>query len=165
MEVGMGNLDPSFREGHRTITQQTSTRVRSRHKMGLGINLGGTIFGLVTLNPTVKRIGDRRDRGRVLNEAWARFQTIGGLAIGVTVATWRLGGLKGAESDLYPTLAGEKNVLLGGALVTNVASASPQPPYAEKVAHQAEHYPHGPGRHVHTSPQGRKDDRPEGDRI
>ena len=52
-----------------------------------------------------------------------RFQTIGTLAMGVTVAMWRLGGLKRAESDLDPTLAGLKNILLGGALVTSVASA------------------------------------------
>jgi hypothetical protein len=91
--------------------------------MGLGINLGGTIFGLVALNPSVARIGDRRERGRVLNEAWMRFQTVGTLAMGVTVATWRLGGLKEAESDIDPALAGIKNVLLGGALITSVASA------------------------------------------
>jgi hypothetical protein len=101
---------------------QASTPVRSLHKMGLGINLGGTIFGLITLNPTVSRISDRRERGRVLNEAWARFQTIGTLAMGVTVAMWRLGGLKEAESDLDTTLAGLKNLLLGGALLTTLAS-------------------------------------------
>src|SRR3712207_5768797 len=84
-----------------------------------------TLFrsGLVALNPSVARIGDRSERGRVLNEAWMRFQTIGTLAMGVTVATWRLGGLKGAESDIDPALAGIKNVLLGGALLTSVASA------------------------------------------
>jgi hypothetical protein len=71
----------------------------------------------------VSRISDRRERGRVLNEAWARFQTIGTLAMGVTVAMWRLGGLKEAESDLDTTLAGLKNLLLGGALLTTLASA------------------------------------------
>jgi hypothetical protein len=54
--------------------RQASTPVRSLHKLGLGINLGGTFFGLVALNPTVKRVSDRRERGRVLNEAWTRFQ-------------------------------------------------------------------------------------------
>jgi hypothetical protein len=83
--------------------------------MGLGINLGGTIFGLIALNPSVARIDDRRERGLVLNEAWARFQALGILAMGVTVAMWRLGGLKEAESDIDPALAGIKNVLLGGA--------------------------------------------------
>ena len=68
-------------------------------------------------------IDDRRERGRVLNEAWMRFQTVGILAMGVTVAMWRLGGLKGAESDIDPALAGTKNVLLGGALITSIASA------------------------------------------
>ena len=59
----------------------------------------------------------------MLNEAWTRFQTVGTLAMGVTVATWRLGGLKEAEGDIDPALAGIKNVLLGGALITSVASA------------------------------------------
>src|SRR3712207_4273925 len=82
-----------------------------------------SIFGLIALNPTVSRISDRSERGRVLNEAWMRFQTIGTLAMGVTVAMWRLGRLKEAESDLDTTLAGLKNLLLGGALLTSVASA------------------------------------------
>jgi hypothetical protein len=102
--------------------RQASTPVRSLHKIGLGINLGGTIFGLIALNPAVGRIADRSERGLVLNEAWTRFQTIGALAMGATVAMWRLGGLKEAESDIDPVLAGAKNVLLGGALVTSAAS-------------------------------------------
>src|SRR5215213_9417522 len=94
--------------------RQASTPVRSLHKMGLGINLGGTIFGLVALNPSVARVSDKSERGSVLNEAWMRFQTIGVLAMGVTVVMWRLGGLKEAESDIDSTLAGIKNILLGG---------------------------------------------------
>jgi hypothetical protein len=119
----MGYLDCPLKEGYCAMTQQASTPVRSLHKMGLGINLGGTIFGLIALNPSVARISDKSERGHVLNEAWARFQTISVLAMGVTVAMWRLGGLKEAESDLDATLAGIKNVLLGGALLTTVASA------------------------------------------
>ena len=103
--------------------RQASTPVRSLHKMGLGINLGGTLFGLVALNPAVRRISDTSERGGVLNEAWTRFQIIGTLAMGVTVATWRLGGLKEAESDIDATLASIKNVLLGGALLTSLAAA------------------------------------------
>src|SRR5215211_436964 len=105
------------------MAQQATTPVRSLHKMGLGINLGGTIFGLIALNTSVVGISDKSERGRVLNEAWARFQTIGVLAMGVTVAMWRLGGLKEAESDLDATLVGIKNLLLGGALLTTLASA------------------------------------------
>jgi hypothetical protein len=65
---------------------QASTPVRSLLKLGLGICLGGTLFGLIALNPSVERINDKRERGLVLNEAWMRFQTIGTLAMGVTVA-------------------------------------------------------------------------------
>jgi hypothetical protein len=64
--------------------RQASTPVRSLHKLGLGINLGGTLFGLVALNPSVARVSDRSERGRVLNEAWTRFQAIGVLAMSVT---------------------------------------------------------------------------------
>jgi hypothetical protein len=52
-----------------------------------------------------------------------RFQAIATLAMGTTVAMWRLGGLKEAESELDANLAGIKNFLLGGALVTSVVSA------------------------------------------
>ena len=103
--------------------RQASTPVRSLHKIGLGINLGGTLFGLVALNPSVAHISDRSERGRVLNDAWTRFQTVGTLAMGLTVVMWRLGGLKEAESDLDASLAGLKNILLGGALLTSVAAA------------------------------------------
>jgi hypothetical protein len=71
----------------------------------------------------VARVSDKSERGSVLNKAWTRFQAIGTLAMGMTVATWRFGGLKEAESDIDPALAGIKNVLLGGALITSVASA------------------------------------------
>jgi hypothetical protein len=65
---------------------QASTPVRSLLKLGLGICLGGTLFGLIALKPSVDHIYDKRERGLVLNEAWMRFQTIGTLAMGVTVA-------------------------------------------------------------------------------
>jgi hypothetical protein len=103
--------------------RQASTPLRSLHKLGLGINLGGTLFGLAALNPSVARVSDRSERGLVLNEAWTRFQAVATLAMGVTVAMWRLGGLKEAESDINASLAGIKNFLLGGALITSVASA------------------------------------------
>jgi hypothetical protein len=103
--------------------RKASIPVRSLHKMGLAINLGVTLFALVALNPSVTRVSDRRERGRVLNEAWTRFQTVGTLAMSLTVATWRLGGLKQAEGDLDATLTDLKNIFLGEALLTSVASA------------------------------------------
>ncbi len=51
------------------------------------------------------------------------FQTIATLTMATTVAMWRLGGLKEAEGELDAKLAGVKNLLLGGALLTSLASA------------------------------------------
>ena len=44
------------------------------HDIGLLTWFGGTFFGQVSLNPTVSSISDESERGRVLKEAWARFQ-------------------------------------------------------------------------------------------
>jgi hypothetical protein len=126
--------------------RQASTLVRSLHKMGLAISLGGTLFGLVALNPTVKRVSDKSERGRVLNDAWTRFQAVGILAMGVTVAMWRLGGLKEAESDLDASLAGLKNILLGGALLTSVASAIAGRRIARQAPEETRRWSRGPSR-------------------
>jgi hypothetical protein len=44
------------------------------HDSGLLTWFGGTYFGQVSLNPTVNSISDESECGRVLKEAWARFQ-------------------------------------------------------------------------------------------
>jgi hypothetical protein len=44
------------------------------HDIGLSTWFVGTFFGQVSLNPTVSSISDESERGRVLNEAWARIQ-------------------------------------------------------------------------------------------
>ena len=61
-------------------TQQASTPVRSLHKLGLGINLGGTLFGLTPPDPTVKHASDKSARGRVRNTPWTRSQAVATLA-------------------------------------------------------------------------------------
>ncbi len=47
----------------RCAMRQSSMPVCPLHKMGLAINLGGTLFGLVALNPSVKRVSGRSERG------------------------------------------------------------------------------------------------------
>jgi len=62
------------------------------HNLGLSAWFGGTLFGQVALNPTVSSISDSSERGRVLNEAWARFQAVNMPAALSTLLGWRLGG-------------------------------------------------------------------------
>ncbi len=44
------------------------------HNLGISAWFGGTVFGQVSLNPTVSSISDTSERGRVLNEAWRAFR-------------------------------------------------------------------------------------------
>ena len=93
------------------------------HNLGLAAWFGGTLFGHVALNPTVSSISDRRERGRVLNESWARFNAVNALAIASTLLAWRAGGLKDDAELRAPALARAKNLLLGGAATNAIASA------------------------------------------
>jgi hypothetical protein len=93
------------------------------HNLGLSTWFGGTLFGQVSLNPTVSSISDQRERGRVLNEAWARFQAANMPAMLSTLLVWRLGGVRDDSQLRAPGLTRAKDVLLGGAAFNTVASA------------------------------------------
>lgn len=96
---------------------------RIAHNLGLSTWFGGTLFGQVSLNPTVSTIGDERERGRVLNEAWARFQAANLPAMLSTLIGWRLGGVREVSQLRAPGLTRAKDFLLGGAAFNTVASA------------------------------------------
>ena len=93
------------------------------HDLGLSTWFGGTLFGQVSLNPAVKTISDQRERGRVLNEAWARFQAANIPAMLSTLLGWQLGGVRDASELRAPGLTRTKDILLGGAAFNTVASA------------------------------------------
>jgi hypothetical protein len=93
------------------------------HNLGLSAWFGGTLFGQVALNPTVSSISDSNERGRVLNEAWARFQAVNMPAALSTLLGWRLGGVRKDAELRAPGLTRAKDVLLGGAALNTLASA------------------------------------------
>ena len=93
------------------------------HDLGLSTWFGGTLFGQVSLNPAVSSIGDERERGQVLNEAWARFQAANLPAMLSTILGWRLGGVRDDSELRAPGLTRTKDILLGGAAFNSVASA------------------------------------------
>ena len=93
------------------------------HDLGLSTWFGGTLFGQVSLNPAVSSISDQRERGRVLNEAWARFQAANLPAMLSTLLGWRLGGVRDDSELRAPGLTRTKNILLGGAAFNTLASA------------------------------------------
>ena len=93
------------------------------HNLGISAWFGGTLFGQVSLNPTVSSISDTSERGRVLNEAWARFQAVNLPAVLSTLLGWRLGGVWGDAELRAPGLTRAKDLLLGGAAFNTIASA------------------------------------------
>jgi hypothetical protein len=104
--------------------QSTSKSGRVAHNLGLSAWFGGTLFGQVSLNPTVSSISDRSERGRVLNESWSRFQAVNLPAVLSTLLGWRLGGVR-ADADLRaPGLTRTKDLLLGGAAFNTLVSAA-----------------------------------------
>ena len=59
----------------------------------------------MALNPTVSSISDRRERGRVLNESWGRFNAANAPALAATLLAWRLGRLRDDAELRSPALA------------------------------------------------------------
>ena len=94
------------------------------HNLGISTWFGGTLFGQVSLNPTVSSISDTSERGRVLNEAWARFQAVNIPAVLSTLLSWRLGGIREDAELRAPGLTRAKDLLLGGAAFNTIASAA-----------------------------------------
>lgn len=101
---------------------EVSNTAKIAHNLGLAAWFGGTLFGQVALNPTVERISDKQERGRVLNESWFRFNAVNTAAIAATLLSWRLGGLKQDSELRAPGLERLKNALLGGATINAIAA-------------------------------------------
>ena len=93
------------------------------HDVGLATWFGGTLFGQVSLNPTVDSITSEAERGRVLNEAWSRFQAANLPAMLSTLLGWRVGGVRDDSQLRAPGLTRAKDLLLGGAAFNTAASA------------------------------------------
>lgn len=117
-----GNVDgPPETRGAVAVTEPSNI-ARIVHYLGLATWFGGALFGQVALNPTVSRISDRRERGRVLNEAWGRFNAVNSASVAATLLAWRLGGLKADGELRAPVLTRLKNLLLGGAAISGIVS-------------------------------------------
>jgi hypothetical protein len=110
-------------EGEEGFVRRPSRTGKVAHDLGPSTWFGGTLFGQTSLNPAVSSIGDERERGRVLNEAWARFRAANLPAMLSTLLGWRLGGVRDDSELRAPGLTRVKDILLGGAAFNTVASA------------------------------------------
>jgi len=101
---------------------------RAAHDLGLAGLLGGNLFGRHALHPSVTRIADPADRGRVVNAAWRRYGTINSVSLLAVVAGWFSGrpqeitGRTLSPAELR--LARAKDVLVATVAVTGLATAA-----------------------------------------
>jgi hypothetical protein len=95
------------------------------HDVGLATNIGGTMFGMLALEPALKDVDDARERDQVSQQAWNKFSWVK-LASHVAFAVpWFIGRsmLTGNEvSARARALTRTKDILVGASLITGIAS-------------------------------------------
>jgi hypothetical protein len=100
---------------------------RATHDIGLAGLLGGNLFGRLALHPSVTEIGNKSERGRLVNSAWRRYGIVNSVSLLAVVAGWA--GARADEaaprrlSRAERRLAVAKDALIGAVVVTGVATA------------------------------------------
>jgi hypothetical protein len=109
------------------VNDSLAEAARAAHDWGLASWLGGSMYGQFALNPSVSRISDHRERGRVVNAAWNGYNVINAVSLGAVAFGWFASRLTETHprrlSDRERTLAKAKDVLTLTALGTGLASA------------------------------------------
>jgi putative copper export protein len=62
---------------------------RGAHDLGLATWFGGTMFGKFALNPSVRAISERSERGKVLNAAWNSYNILKAAGLGAPLSDGR----------------------------------------------------------------------------
>ena len=62
---------------------------RAAHDWGLASWLGGSMYGQFALNPSVARISDHRERGKVVNAAWNGYNAINAVSLGAVAVVFQ----------------------------------------------------------------------------
>jgi hypothetical protein len=95
------------------------------HDVGLATNIGGTMFGMMALEPSLDEVDDAHERDLVSQKAWNKFSWVK-LASHVAFAVpWFIGRsmLTGKEvSARARALTRTKDYLIGASLITGVTS-------------------------------------------
>jgi hypothetical protein len=109
-----------------TTSDTLANTTRALHDLGLAAWLGGSLFGKFALNPAVRLIDKKTDRGRVVNAAWNGYNLINTLALGAVAVGWLGARVTEARndhmSDAESALASVKDGLVVAAVVTGVVS-------------------------------------------
>lgn len=102
-----------------------STSAWVLHELGLAAGFGGPLFGRLALHRAVKDIHSEDERGKVLAEAWQRYNVVNTISLGAAALTWLLGRavISGRSIDEETrNLVRLKDVLLGATVATSVVN-------------------------------------------
>ena len=102
-----------------------STTAWVLHDLGLAAGFGGNLFGQFAMEPAVKTIESKRERGKVTHAAWKRFNTVNGLALVTMAGSWLIGRtmLSGKEVGRHARQATiVKDVFVGAAFAAGVGA-------------------------------------------
>ncbi len=92
--------------------------------LGTAVWFGGSVFGILSLNPSVEVLDDPEERGKMVDEAWARFQPYG--AAGLLLAFIAHVAMRSRpprnQSDTYKIAGLAKDFFIVGAGITSIAS-------------------------------------------
>jgi hypothetical protein len=108
------------------VNDTLSEAARAAHDWGLASWLGGSMYGQFALNPSVSRIHDHRERGKVVNAAWNGYNVINALSLGAVALGWFASRITETQprqlSSREKSLAKAKDGLTLAALATGIAS-------------------------------------------
>jgi uncharacterized membrane protein len=109
------------------MSAMLSTAAWAAHDLGAAVGVGGSLFGRMAMEPSVRNIEDRNSRSRVVTDAWRRFGTVQLGALAIMAATWyagrgRLSGRAVGGRGVHGLVVA-KDILVGTTLASAVGAA------------------------------------------
>jgi hypothetical protein len=102
-----------------------STTAWVLHDLGLAAGFGGNLFGQIALNPAVRSLESKRDRGKVAHVAWDRYKAVNGASLAAMAGSWLIGRAIASGREVgrgSRALVIAKDIMVGAAVVTGVAA-------------------------------------------
>ncbi len=98
--------------------------VRAINTVGTAVWFGGTLMGCFALNPAVEVLDDPEERGKMVDEGWARFQPWGAAGLGAAIITHFIMRRNPPRRPTakFKTVARVKDGLMAAAAVSSLAS-------------------------------------------
>jgi hypothetical protein len=132
---------------------------RAVNNIGTAVWFGGTLMGTLAMNPAVEVLDDPEERGKMVDEGWARYQPWGALGLMAALVTHVIIRRRPPRhpSNCYKNIARIKDLLMVAACVSSVASLA----LGEYATHQ-ELYAYSP---MDTATEPNEDTPPEAEQA